>query len=487
MSGSSQPKALVAQRMRERALLVSTSAALSWDEETTMPAGGARHRADQQALLAGLAHAAVAAPEVGEWLEACDDDVDVRHWRRLHARAVRVPRALMEALAKTCTLAQEAWVAARDANDGRAFRSHLGAVVALKRDEARALQPDDPYGAMLDEHEPFVAPHAVDDVLRALVPELQRRARAFEVAPEPPWPGPVDADAQRALCLEVAAAVGFSPERGRIDTATHPSTITIGPGDVRLTTRFSAVDPLESLFCTLHELGHWLTEDAQDAERFGTPRGEVASVSLHESQARLLENHLGKSDAFLDWVFPRLQRAARPTFNGWTAAGLRRRVHGVRRSLVRVGADEVTYDLHIALRVGLERALIDGTLEVNDLPAAWSDASFELLGLRPTSDLDGWLQDGHWSAGLFGYFPTYTLGNLAAAQLVEALTRARAELGHEWARGDFAPTVQWLRAAVHQHGSDGNVFERLRAATGHALTAEAFLRHLDARYGGRGR
>jgi carboxypeptidase Taq len=486
MSGASQPKDLVAQTMRERALLVSVGAALSWDEETMMPPAGARHRADQQALLAGLAHAALAAPEVGDWLSRCDDDVDVRHWRRLHGRATKVPRALMEALAKACTLAQEAWVAARDANDGSAFLAHLGQVVALKREEARALSPGDPYTAMLDEHEPFVAPHAVEDVLRALVPELQRRAKAFEAAPVEPWPGPVAPQAQQALCLEVARVVGFSPQRGRIDTATHPSTITIGPGDVRLTTRFSAVDPLESLFCTLHELGHWLAEDAQDPSRFGTPRGELASVSLHESQARLLENHLGKSDAFLEWVFPRLQRELTPAFDGWTAARLRRRLHRVRRGLVRVGADEVTYDLHIALRVFLERALIDGTLEVNDLPGAWSDASFALLGLRPGNDLEGWLQDGHWSAGLFGYFPTYTLGNLAAAQLIEALTHARKELFHDWARGEFGPTVQWLRLAVHQHGSDGTVFDRVRAATGHALTAEAFLRHLDGRYGPRG-
>jgi carboxypeptidase Taq len=483
VSDSAQVKALLAQRMRERALLLSTSAALSWDEETMMPPEGARHRAEQQALLAGLAHALLASSDVGEWLSGCDDDVDVKHWRRLHGRATKVPRSLIEALARTCTLAQEAWVAARETDDGRAFLPHLTQVVALKREEARALDAKDPYGAMLDEHEPFVAKHAVDDVLRALVPALQRRAKGFDAGPLEPLPGPILDDAQRALCVEVAQALGFSSRRGRLDTATHPSTITIGPGDVRLTTRFSAVEPLESLFCTLHELGHWLTEDAQDGALFGTPRGEVASVSLHESQARLLENHLGRGDAFLEWVFPRLKRLAAPHFDGWTATRLRKRLHRVHRGLVRVGADEVTYDLHIALRVGLERSLIDGTLEVRDLPPAWSDASFALLGVRPSTDLEGWLQDGHWSAGLFGYFPTYTLGNLAAAQLLETLARTRPTLSHEWARGDFAPTLGWLREAVHRHGSDGNVFERVHAATGHALSPEAFLRHLDARYG----
>ena len=485
MTPPNTERGLLAQRMRERSLLLSTSALLAWDEETGMPAAGARHRADQQAQLAGLAHELVADPRVGEWLAACSaDDVDVRHWKRLHQRAVRVPRRLVETLAKTCTLAQEAWGSARDANDGRVFRSQLTKVVALKREEARLLAAGgDLYEALLDEHEPFVSAATTERLLETLAHELMRRAAAWECGPAEKAPGPVPDDAQRALSLVIARALGFSERRGRLDTATHPSTIGVGPGDVRITTRSSKTDPLESIFCTLHELGHWHAEDGLPEDAWGTPMGALASRSLHESQARFLENHVGRSDGFWDWLWPKLKTTWAPHFDASSAQAMRHRVKRVHRGLHRIGADEVTYDLHIVMRTRLERVLIDGTLQVDDLPGAWSDAAAYWFGTRPRTDLDGWLQDGHWSSGLFGYFPTYTIGNLAAAQLAMALTRDRPDLEHEFARGEFAPTLGWLREKVHRHGSTGNVFERVQVATGHALAPEAFLRHLDAQYG----
>lgn len=471
------------QRMRERALLRSTSALLSWDEATGMPVAGARHRADQHALLAGMARDLAADPQVGEWLTACADDADVKHWRRVHQRAVRVPRRLVESLAKTCTLAREAWASARDANDGRVFKAQLAKVVSLKREESDALaNGGSRYEALLDEFEPFVSAGTIVPLVESLAHELLRRATAWESGPPEKQPGPVPDSGQLSLLLTLAKTMGFADRRGRIDTGTHGSAIAIGPGDVRVTTRFSKVDVTGPVLRTLHELGHWFMDDGLPENTWGTPRGEQSSHSLHESQARFFENHVGRSDAFWEWLFPKAKVAWAPFFDGSSSLAVRKHLRRVHRGLLRSWADEVTSDLHIVMRMRLERALIEGTLQVDDLPAAWSDASAYWFGTRPRNDLEGWLQDGHWSAGKFGFFPTYTLGNLAAAQLAEALKRDRPESEHELGRGEFAPTLNWLRARVHRHGSEGNVFERVQAATGRPLTAESFLRHLDARY-----
>lgn len=471
------------QRMRERALLRSTNALLSWDEATGMPVAGARHRADQHALLAGMARDLAADPQVGEWLTACSDDPDVKHWRRIHQRAARVPRRLIESLAKTCTLAREAWASARDANDGRVFKAQLSKVVSLKREEADALaNGGDRYEALLDEYEPFVSAAAIVPLVESLAHELLRRATSWESGPPEKQPGPVPEAGQLQLLLSLAKTMGFADRRGRIDTGTHGSAIAIGPGDVRITTRFSKVDATGPVLRTLHELGHWFMEDGLSENAWGTPRGEQSSHSLHESQARFFENHVGRSDGFWEWLFPKAKAAWAPYFDGSSSLAVRKHLRRVHRGLLRSWADEVTSDLHIVMRMRLERALIEGKLQVDDLPTAWSDASAYWFGTRPRNDLEGWLQDGHWSAGKFGFFPTYTLGNLAAAQFAEALKRDRPECEHELGRGEFAPTLTWLRTRVHQHGGEGNVFERVQTATGRPLTAESFLRHLDARY-----
>lgn len=477
-------RSLVAQRMKERALLLSTSHVLSWDETTGMPRAGARHRAEQQAQLLGLARDLAADPQLGEWLESCAEDFDVRRWKRLHQRATRVPRRLVESLAKTCTLAREAWASARDANDGRVFKTQLARVVTLKREEADALaNGGDRYEALLDEFEPFVSAATTEGLVEALAHELLRRATTWECGPPEKLPGPVPEEAQLSLCSQLARTVGFSDRRGRIDTGNHTGTMAIGPGDVRITARFSKVDPTGPVLRMLHELGHWFTEDGAPENSWGTPRGEVASHSLHESQARFFENFVGRSDGFWEWLWPKAKVAWAPHYDASSAGALRKHVKRVHRGLLRTWADEVTSDLHVVLRMRLERALIQGKLEVEDLPAAWSDAAAYWFGTRPKNDLEGWLQDGHWSAGRFGFFPTYTLGNLAAAQFAETLKRERPDFEHDLARGDFSHVVSWLKGRIHSHGGEGNVFERVQAVTGRALTAEAFLRHLDARYG----
>ncbi|MBL8923171.1 MAG: hypothetical protein JNJ54_30250 [Myxococcaceae bacterium] len=484
MAQGGDQRARVAQRMKERALLLSTSTLLSWDEATGMPRAGARHRAEQQAQLLGLARDLAADPQLGEWLAACSEDFDVRRWKRLHQRASRVPRRLVESLAKTCTLAREAWASARDANDGRVFKSQLARVVALKREESDALaNGGDRYEALLDEYEPFVSAATTEGLVEAVAHELLRRATAWECGAPEKLPGPVAEAAQLSLCTMVARAVGFSERRGRIDTGSYGSSVAVGPGDVRVTVRLSKLDATGPVLRLLHELGHWFTDDGAPENSWGTPRGEVASHSLHESQARFFENHLGRSDAFWDWLWPKAKAAWAPHFDASSALALRKHVKWVHRGLMRGWADEVTSDLHVVLRMRLERALISGKLEVDDLPGAWSDASAYWFGTRPKNDLEGWLQDGHWSAGRFGYFPTYTLGNLAAAQFAETLKRERPDCEHEVARGDFSHVVSWLKGRIHTHGGEGNVFERVQAVTGRALTAEAFLRHLDARYG----
>lgn len=488
---------------RERALLVSCGSALAWDEETSMPPAGAAHRAEQQALLAGLVHDRTLDPRLGELLASLEGAAgagapdplgaaDLREARRAVDQARRTPRALVEELARVTTLSQAAWADARDRSDWNVFAPWLDRVLALKREEASAIAGGGPlYDVLLDEWEPGLTLAALRPLARqvsegvsavlASVPRPSDDARARDLrARNIRLAAPAPAARQKAFFEETATAFGFSHESGRVDRATHPSTICIGPGDVRLTLRWNEEDFTQAFLCGLHELGHWLYDAALEPGRWGMPAGDAISLGLHESQARLLENFVGRSPAFWTWAWPRARESL--GLSGLTRDDLVAALHAVAPSPVRVGADEVTYDLHVVVRIELEVALLEGTLDAAGVPAAWNEAYASLVGIVPRDPVEGCLQDGHWSAAMFGYFPTYLVGNCVAAQLVEA---ARRELGDQdaaWARGDFAPLVGWLRERVHRHGGRERLFERVREATGRDLDARAFLEHLRARY-----
>ncbi len=487
------------RRSRERALLGSCSALLGWDEQTYLPRGGGAYRGDQMALLAGLHHERAVDPRVGALLAEVEgsglvadpgspEAANVREWRRGFDRVSRLPRPLVEELARTTTVAQGVWVEARAASDFARFRPSLEAIVGLKKQEAACLDPaGDPYDALLDEYEPGAKGRDLAALLEALrgdlVPLVAAIAEPGRAPAAPALDGDYPVDRQRVFGEAVASAIGFDFEGGRLDTAAHPFCSGIGPGDCRITTRFDPVDAFDGFFSILHEVGHGLYEQGLAAEHQGTPMGEAASLGVHESQSRLWENLVGRSRAFWSRWLP----LARSILGGpLRDAGLDAVSAAVRRvepSMIRVQADEVTYNLHILIRFDLERALIGGDLAVADLPGAWNDRYRADLGVEPPDDARGCLQDIHWAAGLVGYFPTYTLGNLHAAQLWD---RADADLGGlepALARGDFAGLLDWLRVRIHRHGQRHRAADLIRLATGADLDHRPLVRSLRSRYG----
>jgi carboxypeptidase Taq len=292
---------------------------------------------------------------------------------------------------------------------------------------------------------------------------------------------PVDVVVQRALSDLAMRTIGFDLGAGRFDLADHPFTSQIGPGDSRITTRFSERDWADGLLCLLHELGHGLYDQGLDARNYGTPCGEPASLGMHESQARLFENHVGRSRAFWRFFLPHLARLSPHTFDDASVDTLFAALNRVAPSLTRVRADQVTYDIHIFIRFQIERALLGGRLEVRDLRDAWNDAYRQHLAIAPQNDAEGCLQDGHWSAGMFGYFPTYTLGNLIAAQLQRAAERDLGSFEEAWARGDFTELLTWLRRKIHRRGREVTAAELISEATGEPLGVEALVDSLGAR------
>jgi carboxypeptidase Taq len=454
------------RRVREESLLTSCEALLEWDEETYMPSGGVENRSDQLALLAGLLHERGTDPRLGELLlqlegsELLDDPrsaaaVNVRELRREYDRYIKVPRRLVEDVARTTALAQTAWVEARSRSDFSLFRPWLEKIVGLKRAEAECVgYAREPYDALIEDHEPGMTSHIVGRLFEALQRELVPLAARIRDVARPPrrFRTTFPIERQRSFGEAVAVALGFDAKRGRFDLGVHPCCTAIGPGDCRLVLRFDAHDFASGLLTILHEVGHGLYEQGLDPEHYGTPAGETASVGMDESQARLWENRVGRSRGFWQHFYPEARRLFSDALDGLHLDQFLMTVNRVEPSLIRVNADEVTYNLHVLVRFELERALISGDLEARDVPGAWNEGYRRYLGIAPADDREGCLQDGHWADGLIGYFPTYTLGDVFAAQL---FARAESELGsleQQFARGEFAELVGWLGRKVYKEG-----------------------------------
>lgn len=456
-------------RVRESALLDSCAVLLGWDEETYMPRGGAEHRASQMALLAGLHHGRLTDQRIGELLAAVEGSplvadplapaaVNVREIRWTYDRARRLPRSLVEELARTISLAQQEWVVARQRADFALFRPWLDKIVHLKVCEAEALGFERSlYDPLLENHEPGACSTQLSTLFDALRQELvpltsaitHSRRKADVAILSRVYP----LERQRVFAEEAAAAVGFDFRRGRLDATQHPFFSNIGPGDCRITTRYRSDCFNDAFFGVLHEVGHGLYEQGMDPRHHGTPMGEAPSLAAHESQARLWENSVGRCQRFWRHFFPRARQVFPGALHDVTMDRFYLAVNHVEATLIRVGADEVTYNLHILIRFDLERALLKGDLPVAEVPTAWNEAYRKLLGIVPANDAEGCLQDSHWAAGLFGYFPTYTLGNLFAAQLFD---RTRAEIGaldEQMRQGDFTELLEWLRERIYRQGS----------------------------------
>jgi carboxypeptidase Taq len=474
---------------REHAVITSAAAALGWDQETYLPAGAADHRAAQLSWLAARAHELAVSDAWKNDLEAAEAagpaDANLRELRRQFDRATKLPVELVARESTATSLGMHAWAEARKNSDFTAFAPHLETLVKLAREKAELWgYADEPYDALLDGYERSTSTAAVAEMFDTLAPQLRKIAAAAvensaRHAVEFPA-GPYPVAAQQELNRRIAEAIGFNFDAGRIDTTTHPFCTTLGPRDVRLTTRYQEDDFTSSLFGVLHEAGHGLYEQGLPAADFGLPSGASVSLGIHESQSRLWENHVGRSREFWQHWYPVAQEIF-PQLADFPLEKFLRYIWRAAFSPIRVEADEATYDLHIILRFGLERRLVNGTLAINDVPEAWNESFRKLFGFTPPDDRHGCLQDIHWSMGGLGYFATYSLGNLNSAQLFAAAKRDPA-VAAGLQTADYAPLLAWLRRSVHAHGATLDPADLMKSATGKPPSPEDYLAHLTARY-----
>lgn len=474
--------------------LDQTIGLLGWDEETTLPVSGRPQRGEQLATLEGLRHSLLISDKLGDLIEevAIQREHDER-WmreinilRRLRKLSQALPDDLVRAFAKAKSRSLGAWEDARHRRDFSHFERPFERVVELARERAEALgRGGDPFDALLDEHEPGMTRARLDPVLADLREQLVPLVKTISESTQR-WTSTLqgrrfDEQGQWELARRLLTAIGFDFSRGRLDQSTHPFTMSAGAHDVRLTISVREDDLHRAVLATMHEGGHGLYDQGFLTTDRDWMLGEAPSMGLHESQSRLWENHIGRSRAFWQFWFPTLQELFPTVVRDLDAEQMYRSLNVVHPGCNRVGADEVSYHLHILLRYEMEQLLLSGDLAVADLPQLWNDRTEALLGVRPSDDLEGVLQDVHWSLGMFGYFPTYTLGTLYAAQLVERYRDDHA-MHEEVRRGEFQPLLSWLRKSVHQVGYRLNAEEIMVQATGRGLDSSAFLRHLQRRF-----
>ena len=471
---------------------------LHWDRAVMMPPGGAAARAGQQATLNVLAHEILVDPATGDLLSKAEAEVvaldgwqaaNFSEMRRRWRHATALPSDLVEALTLKAAACEMAWRDARARNRFADVAPLLTGLLALVREKAQAKAAAlglGPYDALLDSYDPGTRSADIDRIfgeLRSVLPGLIDRVVARQAAlPDPlPLNGRITVAAQRKLARKLMKTVGFDTQFGRLDVSHHPFTCGV-PDDVRITTRYTAGDFTGSLMGVLHETGHALYERGRPAAWKTQPVGEARGMTIHESQSLLLEMQACRSREFVRFVAPLMREVFQGDGDAWSPANLERYYLKVERSLIRVEADEVTYPAHILLRTDLERALVAGDLQVKDLPGAWADGMKALLGIKVPGDALGCMQDIHWYGGDFGYFPTYTLGALAAAQLFQAAIRADNDVLPGIARGDFRPLLGWLGPNVHSVAARHSTQDILRNATGAPLGTAAFRAHVEARY-----
>ena len=473
---------------RETEALAQISGRLGWDQETMMPRGAAEQRGEEMSAIEGVLHARRTDPRLAEWLDQAEapDAVaaaQLRHIRRSHARATKIPASLAQALARVTSTAQGIWAEARASEKVADFLPTLAEVIALKREEAAALaQGGDLYDALMDDYEPGATAATIGAMFDRMRPRLVRlRAAVLEKTAPPKLNHSFGTEAQMRFARDLAAAFGYDFNRGRLDLAVHP--FSSGSGhDVRITTRTVETDPFNCFYSTIHEVGHACYEQGIDPDYLLTPLGNGVSMGVHESQSRIYENQLGRSPAFTGWMFRQmLDRFG--DFGVSSPEEFARIVNRVQPGFIRTEADEVHYNLHVMMRFDLERALIKGDLQVEGLEAAWNDRFLADFGVAVDRPAHGMLQDVHWSCGLFGYFPTYTLGNVYAGCLYQALRADIPMLDDQLAKGDTSAATGWLREKVQRHGGLHEPRAVISLACGFEPTEAPLLDHLDAKFG----
>jgi len=483
---------------RETALLESVAELLQWDERTKMPPAAGAYRAEQITYLSAMVHRRRTDPRVGDWLDELagsdlandphsDAGATIRELRREYDKLTKVPQQLVEELTRASVLGQQAWVEARKNDDFKSFAPTLEKIVGLKRQQAAAVgYAECPYDALLDDFEPGELTSNVSKILAALRKELVPLVAAIHDSSIKPnlsllqqhYPLPE----QETFGIQAARAIGFDFNRGRLDITHHPFCAGMGPHDCRLTTRYDEHFFPSAFFSILHEAGHGIYDQGLRTEQFGLPPGSYLSLGIHESQSRMWENMVGRSLPFWRHFFPQAQAAFPTALGDVELKAFYLAVNDVRPSLIRVEADEATYNLHIIIRFELEQALINDELPIADLSAAWKEKYRDYLGIEPPNDADGVLQDVHWSAALIGYFPTYALGNLYAAQFFAQAAEDVGPFEPQFERGDFQPLFNWLHEKIHQRGKRYTATELVADITGNRLSHRPLIAYLRKKY-----
>ena len=484
---------------RELAILSSIESVLGWDEWVNMPSKGAFWRAEQSAYLSGTTHRKFTNPRVGELLATaesvnftsdllCDEAVNLREWRRKYDRQTKVPAELVEELTRTTVVAQGHWAEAREKSEFGLFAPDLKKIIDLVRRQADYIGYEEtPYDALLDMYEPGEKTANIQHIFAALRDELIPLVQAISESSKCPnveilhreYP----VDRQRILGEAASAAVGLDYSASRLDTSTHPFSTNFGPGDQRITTRYNTRFFNESFFGTMHETGHALYEQNLPEVAFGTPRGEAVSLGIHEAQSRTWENFVGRSRPFWQYYFPRTQQMFPAVLSDVSAEEFYFAVNEVKPSLIRVEADEVTYNLHIMLRFEIEQAIIAGDLPVNDIPGVWNELFEDYVGIPVPDDSQGCLQDIHWAFGGFGYFSTYALGNLYGAQFFVKAREDMPALEGQIANGEFKPLLDWLRTHIYSQGMRYSAADLVQHVTGKPLSHEPLVAYLRSKFG----
>ncbi len=478
--------------------LRSAGAILRWDQETQMPPGGAAARAEVLATLSRLAHERFVSTRTEDLLNAAqpaqdrldpdsDDAALLRVTRRDYDRARKLPTEFVAERARAASRSTQVWRDARPRNDFAAFRPHLEQMVEFARRTADYLgYTEHPYDALLDQYEPEMTSREVAalfgrlrDATVPLVRAIIERGATIDASV---IRQDYAEEAQWRFGLTIVQAFGYDMTRGRLDVSAHPFSSGFNGDDVRITTRY-ARRSLAAIFGTLHESGHAMYSQGTAPSLERTPLAGGASNGIHESQSRLWENLVGRSRPFWQYALPALRTLFPGPLGAVDAGAFYRAVNQVEPNLIRVEADEVTYNLHIILRFELEKTLVAGEIKAGDLPGIWNDKMREYLGVTPPTDTDGVMQDIHWSSGMIGYFPSYTIGNIASVQLFDAVRRAHPDLPDQIRRGEFATLLGWLREHVHVHGRKFFPRELLARATGSPLTLEPYLRYLREKFG----
>ncbi len=487
------------QKLRDIAQLKSAVAVLNWDKDVFMPPKGSAPRAEMLAYLAGELHDKVLSKEFRDMLRevkaAADADeltpgdrAIVREVWRDVSREEKLPVEFVKELTQVTSEAYYVWMDARKKKDFKLFAPHLTKIVALKRREAKLVGfQQSPYDALLDTFEPYATTEeiatALGDLKNFLAPFLVKIKNSKVKVSRDVIAGDFDIEKQKAFCALAAKRIGYDFDAGRLDISAHPFSTSFHPLDARITTRYSHSEFMQSIGGVIHETGHALYEQGLPAEHFGTPLAEAVSLGIHESQSRLWENLVGKSRAFWTYFYPLLQKEFPIPLQKVSLDSFYRAINAAQPSFIRVEADEVTYNLHIILRFEIEVALIDGKIAVEDLPRIWNAKMKELLGLDVPDDSLGVLQDVHWSGGMIGYFPTYSLGNLYSAQFFAAARHDIPTLDDEMARGEFGKLLQWLRGKIHVHGKTYSAQELAKNATGEKLNSKYFSEYISKKYG----